>query len=186
ARAAGPRSPCIPLDRAGDAGHAARLRRLPVLSAVRAVVVDRLGEPRDLRVGEAPEPELRPGMLAVDVKAAGCTFFAILMAQGRYQVKPPLPFIPGAELAGVVTGVGGGVDGFRPGDRVLASVSIGAFAERAVAPARSTWRMPDGMTFEEGAAFPIVYPTSYAALVLRAQLERGETLLVHAAAGGVG
>jgi NADPH2:quinone reductase len=153
---------------------------------VRAVVVDRLGEPRDLRVGEAPEPELHPGALAVDVKAAGCNFFDILMAQGRYQVKPPLPFIPGAELAGIVSAIGAEVEGFRPGDRVLASVSIGAFAERAIVAARSAWRMPDGMTFEEGAAFPIVYPTSYAALVLRAKLERGETLLVHAAAGGVG
>lgn len=153
---------------------------------MRAVVVDRLVEPRELRVGEVPEPELYPGAIAVDVKAAGCNFFDILMAQGRYQVKPPLPFVPGAELAGVVSAVGAEVEGFRVGDRVLASPSLGAFAERAVVPARSAWRMPDGMTFEEGAAFPIVYPTSYAALVLRARLVPGETLLVHAAAGGVG
>jgi NADPH2:quinone reductase len=153
---------------------------------VRAVVVDRLVEPRELRVRDAPEPELYPGAIAVDVKAAGCNFFDILMAQGRYQVKPPLPFVPGAELAGIVSAVGAEVDGFRVGDRVLASPSIGAFAERAVVPARSARRMPDGMTFEEGAAFPIVYPTSYAALVLRTPLAAGETLLVHAAAGGVG
>jgi NADPH2:quinone reductase len=153
---------------------------------VRAVVVDRLVEPGELRVSETAEPELYAGGLAVDVKAAGCNFFDILMAQGRYQVKPPLPFVPGAELAGIVSAVGAEVDGFRVGERVLASPSLGAFAERAVVPARSAWRMPDGMTFEEGAAFPIVYPTSYAALVLRARLERGETLLVHAAAGGVG
>ena len=153
---------------------------------MRAVVVDRLVEPRELGVRDAPEPELYPGAIAVDVKAAGCNFFDILMAQGRYQVKPPLPFVPGAELAGIVSAVGAEVDGFRVGDRILASPSLGAFAERAVVPARSAWRMPDGMTFEEGAAFPIVYPTSYAALVLRTQLARGETLLVHAAAGGVG
>ena len=153
---------------------------------MRAVVVERLGEPKDLRVGHAPEPELFAGGLAVDVKAAGCNFFDILMVQGRYQVKPPLPFVPGAEVAGVVSAVGAEVEGFRPGDRILASVSIGAFAEQAIVPARAAWRMPDGMTFEEGAAFPIVYPTSYAALVLRARLARGETLLVHAAAGGVG
>jgi NADPH2:quinone reductase len=153
---------------------------------MRAVVVERLCEPGDLRVGDAPEPELFPGGLAVDVKAAGCNFFDILMAQGRYQVKPPLPFVPGAELAGIVSAVGAEVEGFRPGDRVLASVPLGAFAEQSVVPARSAWRMPAGMTFEEGAAFPIVYPTSYAALVLRAGLRAGETLLVHAAAGGVG
>ena len=153
---------------------------------MRAVVVDRLGEPRDLRVGDTPEPELFAGGLAVDVKAAGCNFFDILMVQGRYQVKPPLPFIPGAEVGGVVSAVGAEVDGFRPGDRILANVPMGAFAERIVVPARAAWRMPDGMGFDEGAALPIVYPTSYAALVLRAGLRAGETLLVHAAAGGVG
>ena len=153
---------------------------------MRAIVVDRLMEPRDLRVAETAEPELRPGTLAVDVKAAGCNFFDILMAQGRYQVKPPFPFVPGAELAGVVSAIGAEVDDFRIGDRVLASVGTGAFAEQAVVPARAAWRMPSGMTFEEGAALPIVYPTSYAALVLRARLQPGETLLVHAAAGGVG
>jgi NADPH2:quinone reductase len=153
---------------------------------MRAIVVDRLMEPRDLRVVETPEPQLHPGALAVDVKAAGCNFFDILMAQGRYQVKPPFPFVPGAELAGVVSAVGAEVDGFRVGDRVLASVPTGAFADQAVVPAHAAWHMPGGMTFEEGAAFPIVYPTSYAALVLRARLQRGETLLVHAAAGGVG
>jgi NADPH2:quinone reductase len=153
---------------------------------MRAVVVDRLMEPQDLRVAETAEPELYPGGLAVDVKAAGCNFFDILMAAGRYQVKPPMPFVPGAELAGVVSAIGAEVDDFRIGDRVLASTPLGAFAEQAVVSARTAWRMPAGMTFEEGAAFPIVYPTSYAALVLRAGLRPGETLLVHAAAGGVG
>ena len=124
---------------------------------MRAIVVDRLMEPRDLRVVETAEPDLRPGTLAVDVKAAGCNFFDILMAQGRYQVKPPFPFVPGAELAGVVSAIGAEVDGFRIGDRVLASVGTGAFAEQAVVPARAAWRMPSGMTFEEGAALPIVY-----------------------------
>src|SRR5713101_6298475 len=109
---------------------------------MRAIVVDKWMEPADLRIGESPEPEPGPGTLAVEVRAAGCNFFDILMVRGQYQVKPPFPFVPGAELAGVV---------------------------RAVGP-----------------AFPIVYPTSYAALVFRAGLQRGETLLVHAAAGGVG
>src|SRR5713101_2914590 len=153
---------------------------------MRAIVVDKWMEPADLRLGEAPEPEPGPGTLAVDVRAAGCNFFDILMVRGQYQVKPPFPFVPGAELAGVVRAAGRGVEGFGAGDRILASVPLGAFAERAVVPARSAWRMPEGMSFEAGASFPIVYPTSYAGLVFRAGLERGETLLVHAAAGGVG
>src|SRR5262249_51052807 len=138
--------------------------------------------------------------LLVDVRAAGCNFFDILMVRGQYQVRPPFPFVPGAELAGVVRAVGAGVEGFRPGDRVFASNGVAGFAERAVVPAGgadrmagravvpavAAYRMPEKMTFAEAAGFPIVYPTSYAGLVFRAQLAAGETLLVHAAAGGVG
>ncbi len=153
---------------------------------MRAIVVDRLMEPRELQVREAADPQVSAGTLGVEVRAAGCNFFDILLVQGRYQVKPPLPFIPGGELAGTVREVGVGVSGFRVGDRVLASVSTGGFAERAVVPARSAWKMPAAMSFEEAAGFPIVYPTSHAALVYRAGLRPGETLLVHAAAGGVG
>ena len=143
-------------------------------------------EPKDLRTTDVGEPAVGPGMVGVTVKAAGCNFFDILMVRGQYQVKPPFPFVPGAELAGVVDEVGAGVTSFKIGDRVLASAGLGAFAERAAVPARGVWRMPDAMAFEEGAGFPIVYPTSYAGLVFRARLARGETLLVHAAAGGVG
>ncbi|HME73592.1 MAG TPA: NADPH:quinone oxidoreductase family protein [Myxococcota bacterium] len=153
---------------------------------MRAIVVDRWMEPKELKVREAPEPKLVAGHLGVEVKAAGCNFFDILMVQGRYQVRPPFPFIPGAELAGLVREVGPGVAGFAVGDRVLGSVPLGAFAERAVVAAKAAWKMPAGMSFEQGAALPIVYPTSYAALVFRAHLEPGENLLVHAAAGGVG
>jgi NADPH2:quinone reductase len=153
---------------------------------MRAIVVDRWMEPKELRVSEAPEPRVFPGTLGVEIEAAGCNFFDILMAQGRYQVKPPFPFVPGAELAGVVREVGPGAEGFAVGDRVLASVPLGAFAERAVIGAKAAWKMPAGMSFEEGAALPIVYPTSYAALVFRARIQPGESLLVHAAAGGVG
>jgi len=153
---------------------------------MRAIVVDRWMKPSELKVGEAPEPQAGPGMLLVEVKAAGCNFFDLLMVQGQYQVKPPFPFVPGAEIAGVVLEVGEGVAGFSPGDRVLASAGLGAFAERAAVPAKGSYRLPDGMSFEAGAAFPIVYPTSYAGLVYRADLQPGEDLLVHAAAGGVG
>jgi NADPH2:quinone reductase len=108
------------------------------------------------------------------------------MLKGEYQVKPPFPFVPGAEVAGVVMEVGAAVRGFSVGDRVLSRCGLGGYAEEVVAPAATTYRIPDVMTFEAGAALPTVYPTSYAALVWRAPVERGETLLVHAAAGGVG
>jgi len=153
---------------------------------MRAVVVDRWLEPDELKVVDAPEPAIRPGCVKLEVRAAGCNFFDILMVQGKYQVKPPFPFVPGAEVAGVVTEVGEGVSGLAVGDRVLASPGLGGFAERAVAPAFGCYRLPEGMSFEEGAALPIIYPTSYAALMWRANLQPGETLLVHAAAGGVG
>jgi NADPH2:quinone reductase len=153
---------------------------------MRAIVVDRLMEPRDLRVAEIPAPAVKPGTLEVEVRAAGCNFFDILMVQGKYQVKPAFPFVPGAEVAGVVRSVGEGVESFAKGDRVLASAGLGGFAEIAVVPAASAFPMPEEMSFAEGAALPIIYPTAYAGLVFRAQLRAGETLLVHAAAGGVG
>jgi NADPH2:quinone reductase len=153
---------------------------------MRAIVVDRWMEPAELAVRETPEPTLRPGTLLVDVAAAGCNFFDILMARGQYQVRPPFPFVPGAELAGVVRAVASDVRDFAVGDRVLSAPGIGAFAERALVTAGATRRLPAGMSFEEAAAFPIVYPTSYAGLVYRAALQPGEQLLVHAAAGGVG
>ncbi|MEN8181187.1 MAG: NADPH:quinone oxidoreductase family protein [Myxococcota bacterium] len=143
-------------------------------------------EPEDLAVREIADPQIGPGRMLVDVHASGCNFFDILMVRGQYQVKPSFPFVPGAELAGVVREVGPGVEGFRPGDRVFASAGLGGFAEGASVPARSAWPLPEGMSFEEGAALPIIYPTSYAGLVHRAALAEGETLLVHAAAGGVG
>lgn len=153
---------------------------------MRAVVVDRWTDPSELRVSEVPDPPLGPSGLRVEVRSAGCNFFDILMVRGEYQVKPRFPFVPGAELAGVVLEAGPDAKGFAPGDRVLASAGMGAFATRAVLPAVSAYRMPEAMSFDAGAALPIVYPTSYAALVFRAALQPSETLLVHAAAGGVG
>ena len=153
---------------------------------MRAVVVDRWMEPAELAVREVPDPPIGPGMLRIAVRAAGCNFFDILMVKGQYQMKPPFPFVPGAELAGVVEEVGPDVGNFAPGDRVMAAAGLGGFAEQAVVPARAAYRLPEGMSFEAGAAFPIVYPTSYAALVFRAPVKPGDWLLVHAAAGGVG
>lgn len=143
-------------------------------------------DPEELAVSEAPEPKLVPGGVLIDVKAAGCNFYDTLICRGKYQVKPPFPFVPGGEVAGIVREVGEGVTGLAPGDRVCANPWTGGYAERAVAPADGVWPIPDGMSFAEGAALPIVYGTSYAALVYRATAAAGETLLVHAAAGGVG
>lgn len=153
---------------------------------MRAIVVHDWMEPKDLKLESCPEPEVHAGSLGIDIKAAGCNFFDILMVQGKYQVRPPFPFTPGAELAGIVREVGEGVRDFKVGDQVFASTSLGAFAERASIAAKAAYRMPRGMSFEEAASFPIVYPTSYAGLVFRAHLQAGENLLVHAAAGGVG
>jgi NADPH2:quinone reductase len=153
---------------------------------MRAVIVDRWMEPSELEVGEVETPRPGPGAVSIDVRAAGCNFFDILMVKGQYQVKPAFPFTPGAEIAGVIREVGDGVEGLAVGDRVLGSAGLGGFAEVSVAPARGVYPLPEEMSFEEGAALPIIYPTSYAGLVFRANLQAGENLLVHAAAGGVG
>src|SRR2546426_716106 len=113
---------------------------------MRAIVVDRWMEPADLRVREAPQPELAPGTLAVEVRAAGCNFFDLLMVRGQYQVKPPFPFVPGAELAGVVRTVGAGVEGFAEGERVLATAGSAdklAVARRAGADLSIDYRSAD-------------------------------------------
>jgi NADPH2:quinone reductase len=153
---------------------------------MRAIVVDHWMEPSELRVREVDTPTPGPGQLAIDVRAAGCNFADILMVRGRYQVKPPFPFIPGGEVAGTVREVGEGVDDFALGDRVVAATGVGGFAESAVVDARHSFDLPDAMSFEEGVSLVIVYPTSYAGLVFRADLCEGEDLLVHAAAGRVG
>jgi len=153
---------------------------------LRAIVIDRTMEPAELEVSESPMPEAGPGEVLLRVRAAACNFSDLLMLRGEYQEKPPMPFILGREVAGEVVAVGEGVSVGRIGQRVFALTGTGAFAEFAVAPAEMAHGMPDDMSFDEGAALPIVYPTSYAGLVYRADLQRGETLLVHAAAGGVG
>lgn len=153
---------------------------------MRAVVVDRFQQPAELRVRDAPEPRTGPGQVKLAVRAAGCNFFDTLIVQGRYQKQPAFPFVPGGEFAGDVLEVGAGVVGFAKGDRVLAAPGLGGFAERAVVDADQVHALPDAISFESSVALGIAYPTSYAALTLRADLRAGETLLVHAAAGGVG
>jgi NADPH2:quinone reductase len=153
---------------------------------MQAMIARQWGEPADMQLAELPDPAPGPGQVAIDVRAIGCNFFDILMVQGKYQVRPPLPFSPGGEIAGVVRAVGPDVTGVAKGDRVFALLGWGGYASVAVAPAATVVRMPDSMSFEHGAAFGVVYQTSYFGLVYRANLQAGETLLVHAAAGGVG
>lgn len=146
----------------------------------------RWGEPDELAYADVPAPAPGPGEVLVDVRAAGCNFFDILMVQGKYQVRPPFPFSPGAEAAGVVRAVGSGAGRVRPGERVIAWADWGCYAEQVVVPESGVFPTPGGMPDVEAAAFFVVYQTAYCALAQRAALRPGEWLLVHGAAGGVG
>ncbi len=153
---------------------------------MRAVVCRELGPPDQLVLDDLPAPEAGPGQVLVDVRAAGLNYPDLLIIQGRYQMQPDLPFVPGAEAAGVVAAVGDGVANVAPGDRVAVTPPVGAFAEQVVAPATHVMPIPPSLSFEQAAGFSIAYGTSYHALQQRAQLRRGETLLVLGAGGGVG
>src|SRR2546429_3339649 len=149
---------------------------------MKAIVGRMWGEPATLESPEVFPRELLPGQVLIDVEAIGCNFPDILIVQGRYQKKPPLPFSPGAEVAGIVRDVGPGVTQVGVGERVFALMDWGAYAEQAVADESHAYALPDFMTFEEGAAFGLAYQTAWCGLVHRAALRRGETLLVHGAA----
>ena len=153
---------------------------------MKAMMIKDWGTPKDLQLLELPDPQPQAGQVAIDVRAIGCNFFDTLIIQGTYQVRPPLPFAPGSEVAGVVRAVGANVTHVAQGDRVFAMLGWGGYATCAIAPAVAVLRMSDSMSFEHGAAFIVAYQTSYSGLVCRANLQRGETLLVHGAAGGVG
>ena len=135
---------------------------------------------------DIPVPEPGEGEVLVRVKAAGVNFPDLLMSQEKYQFKPELPFTLGMEVAGVIEAVGEGVTEWKPGDEVIGGNKTGAYAEFAVLPAKSLSVKPKPFSFAEAAAFPAAYITAYVALVVRANLQPGETLLVHGASGGVG
>jgi len=153
---------------------------------MRAAVCKDFTGPDDLSLGELPSPDLPAGCVRIAVRAAGVNFADTLMAKGEYQVRPQLPFAPGLEAAGYVTEVSSDVEGIGVGDRVMACVDHGGYAEEAIARASDVYRIPDKMRFVEAAGFPIVYGTSHVGLVEKLKLKAGETLLVHGAAGGVG
>ncbi len=153
---------------------------------MKAVVCAAWGMPESLQVKQLPDVVAGPGQVAIDIKAAGVNFPDVLIIQGKYQFKPELPFTPGSELAGVVRAVGPDVTAFKPGDKVIAFTSTGAFAEQIVAPVQAVMPMPPGMDFDTAAAITLTYGTSHHAVVDRAGLKAGETMLVLGAAGGVG
>jgi NADPH2:quinone reductase len=154
---------------------------------MRAVECNAWGELGNVALAEvADPPPPGPGKVAVDVAAAGVNFADILMITGKYQERPLPPFIPGLEVAGRVSAIGAGVTRVKPGDRVLAMLDHGGFAEKAVAKESDVFPIPASMGFPEAAGFAIAYGTSHGALVWRAALKPGELLLVLGAAGGVG
>src|SRR5215213_9656693 len=160
---------------------------------MRAIQIAELNGPDSaLRYVKLPEPEpshplAPPGQegVVVDVKAAGVSFPEVLQTRGEYQFRPPLPFVPGSEVGGVVRSAPAGSD-LAPGDRVAAFTALAAFAETAVAPAFFTFKLPDRLDFAQGAGLVLNYHTAYFALRTRGRLQDGETVLVHGAAGGVG
>jgi NADPH2:quinone reductase len=153
---------------------------------MKALLCKQHGLPDTLVLEEAPDPVPGPGEVVVDMKAAGVNFPDVLIIQNKYQFKPPLPFAPGAELAGIVAAVGPEVARFKVGDRVIGSCGHGAFAEKVKLPASRLIPLPEGVDFETGAAFTLTYGTSWHAIKDRAALQSGETMLVLGAAGGVG
>jgi NADPH2:quinone reductase len=153
---------------------------------MKAVVCKQYGPPESLVFEEMPSPRPGPGEAVVSVKAASVNFPDVLIIQNKYQFKPPLPFSPGSELAGVVKEVAPDVAGFKPGDKVIAFTTYGAFAEEVKTEASRLVPMPQGMDYPQAAAFLLTYATSDHALRDRGSLQAGETLLVLGAAGGVG
>ena len=153
---------------------------------MKAVVCKAWGLPDSLVVEELADPVPGPGQVALEGRAAGVNFPDVLIIQGKYQFKPELPFTPGSELSGVVRALGEGVSGFQVGDKVIAFTPTGAFAQHIVVPAQALMPMPPGMDFDTAAAITLTYGTSHHAVVDRAALKEGETMLVLGAAGGVG
>ena len=155
-------------------------------SDMKAWQVSSWGEPETMALAETPLPEPGPGQVRIRNHAAGLNFFDILQIQGKYQIKPPFPFTPGAEVAGTIDALGVGVTQFESGQSVLALTFQGGMAEYSIAERTRTFALPAGLDFPEAAAMPVVYQTSYFALVERGALQAGEWLLVHAGASGTG
>jgi len=152
---------------------------------MRAIQIVNLDGPSTVELVEVPTPEPGADQVLIKVGASGVSFPEVLQTRGRYQMKPPVPFTPGSEVAGEVVSAPDG-SGFVPGDRVAAMVLLGGFAEYALAPLTGMFPLPDRLSFAQGAALPLNYLTAHFALVTRAHIRPGEVVLVHGAAGGVG
>lgn len=152
---------------------------------MKAIAADRINSLADYNEVERPLPQPASGEVRIKVAAVGIGYVDALVAMGRYQVKPPLPHIPGQDLSGIIDAVGAGVENWAPGDRVVA-MAPQAFAQYALAPATACRSLPSGVSFAQGAALPLNYLTAIHGLIDRAALQAGETLLVFGAAGGVG
>jgi NADPH2:quinone reductase len=153
---------------------------------VKALLCERWAHYSELKLADVPAPPLRPGQVRLAVEYATAGYGQTLVVSGKYQRKPPLPFVPGTEVAGHVLEVAGDVTSFKPGDRVVAALDWGGYAEQAVATAVTTWPVPDGIDLADAVNVPLSYGTSYAALHWRGAIRPEQTLVVFGAAGGVG
>ncbi|MGO9399587.1 MAG: NADPH:quinone oxidoreductase family protein [Xanthobacteraceae bacterium] len=153
---------------------------------MKAILCTHFGTPDELELADIPEPKAGPGEAVVRIKAAALNFFDLLIIAGKYQYKPPFPFSPAAEFAGVVESVGAGVTGFAPGDRVIGWTGWGAARERIAAGAAQLAKLPDNLDFERAAGLTVTYATTLYGLRERGRLKPGETLVVLGATGGVG
>jgi NADPH:quinone reductase-like Zn-dependent oxidoreductase len=153
---------------------------------MRSLVITKHGEPEVLQVQERPDPQAGRGEVRVAVKAAGINFADLMARMGMYPDAPNPPSVVGYEFAGDVESVGEGVESVSPGARVMGGCRFGGYSELVVADEGSVVPLPDGWSYEDGAAFPVNYATAYAGLIRYGSLREGERMLVHAAAGGVG
>jgi NADPH:quinone reductase-like Zn-dependent oxidoreductase len=153
---------------------------------MRAAVLPRTGGCEVFEIQQRPEPSIGPGRVLIRVHAAGINFADLMARQGLYPDAPDLPSVLGYEVAGEVEAVGDDVESVAVGDRVMAATRFGGYAEQVAVRERDAFAMPDDWSFEEGAAFPVVYGTAYASLISFGNLRAGERLLIQAAAGGVG
>jgi len=152
---------------------------------MKAIQISRLEGPKAAELIDTDAPVAGEGQVLIDVRAAGVSFPDVLQSRGLYQTQPPMPYIPGAEVAGEVVAADRST-GFKSGDRVAAIRAAGAFAEQVVAQADMVFPLPDSISFEDGASLPLNYLTVYFSLVERGQMAEGESVLIHGAAGGVG
>lgn len=153
---------------------------------MKAVVITKHGGPSVLKVEEKPDPMLSAGEIRVDVAAAGINFADVMARLGFYPDAPKTPCVVGYEVAGTVTEVGAGVDGFAVGQRILGSTKFGGYASEVVIPVNCAFALPDRLSFEQGAAIPVNYATAWAGLVDYGNLQPGQRVLIHSAGGGVG